>query len=708
MRDPPSSRDWKDYYDSQETYIPPSYPTQTPPVYPRAHSPPTSPRRSSRNHYTPVSREQVPGHGSRWDLFKGLTIYIHPRENESSNEAWNRRDLMDKIKYYGGSLSVKPNASYVTTILIHLPQTYPRHTVMLIDRPQEIPKIGEWTRDELVQHLARVSSADDNWVYRRESRKKVLRVDWAEECLRDGRIRGENESWSGWEVRATYDPKLVNDHNSYRTLSSDYGFNEYLSEQGNDRLEARVQLSPKSYATPAKHVETLAQDPRKYLRAKADQLRDDLVGDREKTVGSTAIERRHSQEEAKRVKTQEEAPISIEEPVPTSGTHATDLSGSNDSQRDRSLQLEDIQTDEIRANNGEQVEQSQANDMEAKGVHKINTVEELGGNGQGIIVDILVKEKTRKQVNGDKEVSSADIKDEKESQPKPVEVKPEDGDSKIQPRESEVEETENGTEENDKKPTQSQNDVGNNENKSEDQEDGTTDIKPVIIDDDEEPSEDDIRQSSLRSQSRSRSVRSRSSSRVRSFSQGSHNQSTRSSASEALIATAVSVAKVVPSSPTASRFGAIPRVGEKVFARGVLLAYTFYVLGQGREKRFTEMIITNAGGIIASSESAIFLIVLLSPDQNASLADHPEVYRMVRKIQSEPGRRAVSVDWVENCIERDTLLPLEGFVMVAGEEGSAEMITPPPNGSGSSDSGGKKRDGGARDGREGSEKKCRT
>ncbi|WWD03853.1 hypothetical protein V865_001909 [Kwoniella europaea PYCC6329] len=712
MRDPPSSRDWQDYYDNQKTYIPPSYPTQTPPVYSRAHSPPTSPRRSSRNHYTPVSREQDPGQGSRWNLFKGLTIYIHPRENESSNEAWNRRDLMDKIKYYGGSLSVKPNASYVTTILIHLPQTYPRHTVMLIDRPQEIPKIGEWTRDELVQRLARVSSADDHRVYQYGSRKKVLRVDWAEECLRDGRIRGENESWGGWEVRATYDPKLVNDHNSYRTLSSDYGFNGYLSQQEIDRLEARIQLSPESYTAPAKHVERLAQDPRKYLRAKADQLGHGVVGDREKTVGSTADERRYSQEEAKRDKTQEEASISIEEPVPTSGSDATDLSSSNNSQRDRLLQIEDIHFDEIRANNGEQVEQSQANAMEEPNrVHTINPVEETVCSGQGVIVDIHVKEETRKQVNGDEEVSSADIKDEKESQPKPVEVKPENGDSKIRPGGSKVEETEDGTEGNDNGAKQSQNDVEDNEKQNEDQQDGMTDNKPVIIDEDDEPSEDDTRQSSLRSQSPSGSRRSSSSPRSDNSIPGSCVPSAASSASEASTRTAVSVTRAGRPSSIASISVAIPRMEQKVFTRGVLLPYTFCVLGEGREKRLTEMIITNGGGIIASSESATFLIVLLSPDQNVSLAgDHPEIYRMVKEMESEPGRRAVSVDWVEDCIERDTLLPLEGYLMVVSNERSVdvETIIYPSSGSGSSDSGSRKRNGAVRDGREGSKKKSRN
>ncbi|KAK6909203.1 hypothetical protein I203_103220 [Kwoniella mangroviensis CBS 8507] len=697
MRDPPRSREWQDYYDNQKTYIPPSYPTTTS-RYSRAHSPPTSPRRSSSG-YT-AAREQ----GNRWNLFEGMTIYIHPRENETSHEVRRRLNLMDKIKYHGGSLSVKPNASYVTTVLIHLPQTYPRHTVLLIDRPREIPNIGEWTRDELVQHLAKVSTTEDSPVYQ-YGRKRVLRIDWAEECLRDGRLRGENESWGGWEVRATYDPKLVNDHSSYQTLSADYGFNEYLSQQEDDRLEARFQLSPESYTSPAEHVETLAQDPRKYLRAKADQLKGGVVGDRENIIGSITDERGHSQEEANTYETQEEASISIEEPMPEYDTDATDLSGSRDSQRDRSLQIEDIHIDEIRANNGEKVEQSQAHGLvEPEGVHTINTVQESRGSGQGIIVDIHVKEDIRKQVYGDKEVTSTDVEDETER----VEVKPEDGDSIIRPGGSKIEETEDGTEGNDNRPKESQNEVGDNENKKEDQDDGSTDTKPVIMDNDEEPSKDDIGQNSLRSQSQSRSIRSRSSSSRYSLSQGSHNQSTRSSASEAPTANAVSAATRVPSSPTASQFFAVPRVEQRVFTRGVLLPHTFCVLGEGREKRFTERIITSGEGIIASSGSAIFLIVLLSPEQNASLADHPEVCRMVRKIQSEPGRRAVSVDWVEDCIERNTLLPLEGYVMAAVEDRSAEPISPPPSGSGSSDSGSKKRDGGARDGREGSKKKSRT
>ncbi|WWC95081.1 hypothetical protein V866_001933 [Kwoniella sp. B9012] len=643
MRDPPSSREWQDYYDNQKTYIPPSCPTPTP-RYPRAHSPPTSPRRSSSSFTT--AREQ----GSRWNLFEGMTIYVHPIENESPHDR-RRWDLMDKIRCHGGSLSLRPHLPHVTTILIPFPPTYPRYTVLLI-RPSETPiiKTKGWTRDELVQLFARVSSTDHSPVYP-YGRKRVLRVDWAEECLRDGRLRGENESWGGWEVRATTDPKLVNDENTYRTHSSDFGYNQHQNRSDSPVAQTRIQTSPGIYTSPLKQVENLAQDPRKYLRARAEQSKGTAVEDREKTIWSDTDERRNSQEEAKTDETQEEVSISIEEPLPKAGTDATDLSGSKNSQRDRLLHSEDIQIDEVRESNGEHVEQSQANGMEEPdGVDTTNRIEDIGASGQDIIIDIDVKEETGTRVKGDNEVRPDEYKDEKESQPTTVKVKVENGDSKVQQGESKIEETEDGTEGNGNELKENQNEEGINENKIEDQKNGTADIKPVIIDEDEEPFQDDACQGSLRSQSRSGSRRSSSFSKRDTSIQGPCVPSARSSASEASTRTAVSLPRAGRPSSIASISVAVPRMEQKVFIRGALLPYTFCVLGEGREKRFTEMIITNGGGLIASSESATFLIVLLSPDQNISLPeDHPEVYRMVKEMGSEPGRRVISVDWVEDC-----------------------------------------------------------
>ncbi|WRT69951.1 uncharacterized protein IL334_006942 [Kwoniella shivajii] len=95
-----------------------------------------------------------------------------------------------------------------------------------------------------------------------------------------------------------------------------------------------------------------------------------------------------------------------------------------------------------------------------------------------------------------------------------------------------------------------------------------------------------------------------------------------------------------------------------VFAKG-LLPISFHVLGSERERRLMEVVITRAGGgLISPSTTATFVLLPLSPEESATDPSHVAV---VDGLAKDKSRAAISADWVHDCIESDTLIPLDKY-----------------------------------------------
>ncbi|WWC72292.1 uncharacterized protein I206_106254 [Kwoniella pini CBS 10737] len=108
----------------------------------------------------------------------------------------------------------------------------------------------------------------------------------------------------------------------------------------------------------------------------------------------------------------------------------------------------------------------------------------------------------------------------------------------------------------------------------------------------------------------------------------------------------------------------------KVFERGII-PLTFFVHGSGSNKVFTEIAISDRGGFIVSpSYASIFTF----PSSGYSIQDDPKGLEILKHLSNQPGRIAISVDWVQHCIEQDDLLPLDEYIISYKEN---SLMTPP-------------------------------
>ncbi|WVQ83743.1 hypothetical protein IAT38_005887 [Cryptococcus sp. DSM 104549] len=126
-------------------------------------------------------------------------------------------NTLDLVKTHGGKLCPDPSARHCNYVVIPLGTNLPANTVLPIDRHlpssqwpvhtgDQRPGVG-WYIEGLVRFFSRVVGP----VPPDEQRKPriVLRQEWLVDCVRVGRILGEEDGWAGWEVKSTYDPKLV-------------------------------------------------------------------------------------------------------------------------------------------------------------------------------------------------------------------------------------------------------------------------------------------------------------------------------------------------------------------------------------------------------------------------------------------------------------------------------------------------------------------
>nr|XP_018261180.1 uncharacterized protein I303_06903 [Kwoniella dejecticola CBS 10117]OBR83338.1 hypothetical protein I303_06903 [Kwoniella dejecticola CBS 10117] len=130
-----------------------------------------------------------------------------------------------------------------------------------------------------------------------------------------------------------------------------------------------------------------------------------------------------------------------------------------------------------------------------------------------------------------------------------------------------------------------------------------------------------------------------------------------------------------PSSSSCATFA--PHPEKKVFARGIF-PLSFCVHGTGTRKRSTEILISNnGGGILASCTYASIYVFPLS--QGDSDIRDVGMLKILHHLRNQPGRMAVSEDWVLHCVDQDELLPLEGYLIFPER---VYFMTPPASSQG--------------------------
>jgi hypothetical protein len=105
-----------------------------------------------------------------------------------------------------------------------------------------------------------------------------------------------------------------------------------------------------------------------------------------------------------------------------------------------------------------------------------------------------------------------------------------------------------------------------------------------------------------------------------------------------------------------------------VFCKDQVLPLTFHVLNS-QEHRSTVQTITVSsdtftkadeqrlgGGVLTALEQATFII---APIRGSRIVEDPEMQDLVRDI--DMGRAVLSVEWVEQCIDEDTLVPIDSY-----------------------------------------------
>ncbi|WVW86465.1 hypothetical protein I302_108513 [Kwoniella bestiolae CBS 10118] len=649
MRSPPrsGSGSWEDYYSNQRTYIPPSYHGGR-----RNQFPMPSPISTRGREYSPARRTPVPSysrrederHGSRWNLFEELTFYVQAREDESPREVGERVRLMERIKSHGGALSKKPNSTHVTTILISLPTSYPRNTVLLIDTftSNRLPEVGRWTTRDVMQHLALLSfeRASEG---QRGVRKRVLRLEWVEECLRSGRVGDERDDFGGWEVKATHDPERVNDINTHRRSLDN------APVVPDSPRTPSLPPSPTARQSPPRVIQ-LPEDPRKLLRMNAEKPRPEEPA-----------------------KTPEDLPAEVSSKYQNNGDG--DGPRREDTWRPcETISARDQREYDIQVGRSESFQKRHDERNDNAG---LNEGLQVGGISCGHCEDdVMGMEDAQPEGEGE---GSNHMKAEN-SAPRDVVTEQSDG---------QVDDKGDGAETKDT-------------------------AKGIVVDSDEEVKADIKPVIETKTACSSDGI-----------THSSDNDDNRRQDIQATVRLAPMTDPTVSSTPSPARYTStadrlhyisrgtspippqpvVKESAQKVFARGVL-PLTFCVLGSGREKRFAEILIRdNGGGVLAASTYATIFVLPLSPTD--SLYDYPEQLDVVRGVDDQPGRVAVSVDWIEGCVSHNTIIPIEEYRMTPDRE----MITPPPSGnyasSESGSSGGGKRKG--LEGEEqGSQKRSRT
>jgi hypothetical protein len=105
-----------------------------------------------------------------------------------------------------------------------------------------------------------------------------------------------------------------------------------------------------------------------------------------------------------------------------------------------------------------------------------------------------------------------------------------------------------------------------------------------------------------------------------------------------------------------------------VFCKDQVLPLTFHVFNS-QEHRSTVQTITVSsdtftkadeqrlgGGVLTALEQATFII---APIRGSRIVEDPEMQDLVRDI--DMGRAVLSVEWVEQCIDEDTLVPIDSY-----------------------------------------------
>ncbi|WWC91995.1 uncharacterized protein L201_006949 [Kwoniella dendrophila CBS 6074] len=129
-----------------------------------------------------------------------------------------------------------------------------------------------------------------------------------------------------------------------------------------------------------------------------------------------------------------------------------------------------------------------------------------------------------------------------------------------------------------------------------------------------------------------------------------------------------------PDSVTQYSSSHLQKSATSIFSRA-FLPLTIHVVGTGREKRLMEYVISSNGGIIAPSTYAILHVLPLSVDEE--FHNHPEILSILQYLDRQPGRRAVSADWVEHCLDKNLLLSIHGYIISLNGSTINQSSSPP-------------------------------
>ncbi|ORY22383.1 hypothetical protein BCR39DRAFT_562347 [Naematelia encephala] len=142
------------------------------------------------------------------EMFSGFGFYIETIPGSTNVNTLFK--LMALIKDLGGKTFRDPLHRGTTHIVVKMPSTTPRNYVHRVDR-RRILSVDEWKEkdptswrmDELVHHFSRLVGAGQVPF----PGKVVVRSEWIEECAKGKTGLKFKDSYGGWEVRGSVDPR---------------------------------------------------------------------------------------------------------------------------------------------------------------------------------------------------------------------------------------------------------------------------------------------------------------------------------------------------------------------------------------------------------------------------------------------------------------------------------------------------------------------
>ncbi|WWC91979.1 uncharacterized protein L201_006933 [Kwoniella dendrophila CBS 6074] len=629
-------------------------------------------------------------------IFAGKTFYIHI---EGGRRKYPSYGLIEMIRRHGGSLCRDPDSMNVTNIIVNLSQaTTPFDVVYSIDklfnRKIRRPSFGQWNLDNIITYLAKLSGSSHNHSNSNSKssllqRKVVLREEWLVECIEKGRLIEEEDYYGGWEVRGTYDPYCVNDrkrspspHIVYSPLRKDNSVSsspDCSSRREQHRLSSvSPPPSPPPPPPPFEISTKLPSDPRKLLSKTSSNTNSSNTNDDVNRNNNLEISLHDSTHQQAKDSTTSTSSNSIQEELEgpelppgfrrrTGLVYQTDIDSNHgdgkvkDEERPSTLP------------NGQNVETPSLvppddGSLDKQNVSEKSVERDIDPNLSAQTAHL--EEKQKEQVGEKKdEYMERVIQVKQEIIPSEVpDVKPDlallnsTGDGQSPKPSSAPSPTQSNISDRLLTPISMTSQFPMDRPKAELL---PRSVHPVA-------SSTKNKTNTISATKKALNPTCSSSSSSSSIPPTARQSIPRKSANPKR-------EKKITNRTEVPKFATGKNPEKKVFNNG-LSPLTFHIFdsGNSREKSFAEMLISANGGIIASATYATYNIIPLSP--NEDLTDHFHIQSFIQDIEKQPGRMAVSADWIQDCIQAQRLLPLDNYTIslnnlnshVDGEEEEGE------------------------------------